>query len=301
MKLGFSTLACPDWDLATIARQAKDLGYQGIELSALGGRPIAPGEPVLAADPPAVRKLFADAGIELACLGTPVGLYGPAPGHAQAAKSEVRAYIDLAARLGCPLVRVFGGEIPPRGDRNTALTEIAAVLRDLALAAAASDIEIVLENDGVFPGSRDLWFILDAVDHPTVRCCWNPLPAVAVRERPTLSVPRLGTRIGVVHLCDARFGPDDKFEAYELPGAGQAELPRLLDLLHGIAYDGYVIFDWPKTRLASLAPPEQSLPAAAKFMKERIEAKGEVLTAYKGDKTAPRFSQRPPRPPVRIP
>jgi sugar phosphate isomerase/epimerase len=274
MKLGFSTAACPAWDLATIVGRAKELGYQGVEVSALEGRAITASDPALAGDPPAVRQLFADADVELACLGTPVRLCGADAGHTQAAKADVLAYLDLAARLGCPLVRVFGGVVSSGGDRNAVLAKIAAALRDLAPAAATLGVAIVLENDGPFAGSRDMWFIMDAVGHPSVRCCWNSLHAMTIRERPTLSVPRLGTRIAVVHVCDGRFSSsaEAQFEAYELPGNGQVEIPRCLELLRGIAYDGYVVFEWPMVRVASLAPPESSLPAAAKYLKGLLEA-----------------------------
>lgn len=299
MKPGFSAVACPQWDLATIVRRAKEFGYEGIEVATLGGRALSPTEPALADDPAAVRRLFADAGVELVCLATPVRVAGADADRTRAARSELLAFLDLAARLGCPFVRVFAARPPPAGDRNAALVRTASALRDVAPAAAARNVEILVENDSAAPGSRDLWFITDAAAHPAVRCCWNPLVAATIGERPTLSVPRLGTRLGMVRISDGRFGPDGRLEGYELPGNGQAEPARLIELLRGIAYDGYVVFHWPRSRIGSLAPAEEVLPAAVKFLRERIEAKGEVLSAYKGDKTAPRFAQRPPRSPVR--
>jgi len=300
MKLGFSTVACPQWDLATIVRRAKEFGYEGVEVAALAGRAISPAEAALADDPVAVRRLFADAGVELVCLGTPIRVAGADADRTRSARSELLAFLDLAARLGCPLVRVFGGKPPPVGDRNAVLARTAAALRDIAPAAAARNVEILIENASAVPGSRDLWFVADAAAHPAVRCCWNPLAAAAIGERPTLSVPRLGTRIGMVRISDGRFGPDGHLEGYALPGNGQAELTRLIELLRGIAYEGYVVFHWPQPRTGSPAPAEEALPIAAKFLRERIDAKGEALSAYKADKTAPRFAQRPPRLPVRM-
>jgi len=32
MKIGFSTLGCPDWTLSEILATAKDLGYNGVEI-----------------------------------------------------------------------------------------------------------------------------------------------------------------------------------------------------------------------------------------------------------------------------
>src|SRR4029453_4531661 len=37
MKLAFSTLGCPNWDLSKVIASARKWGYDGIELRALGG------------------------------------------------------------------------------------------------------------------------------------------------------------------------------------------------------------------------------------------------------------------------
>src|SRR5918998_366989 len=37
MKLAFSTLGCPNWELEDVARAAREYGYAGVELRALGG------------------------------------------------------------------------------------------------------------------------------------------------------------------------------------------------------------------------------------------------------------------------
>ena len=37
MKLAFSTLGCPDWDITRIAETAGQLGYDGVELRAVSG------------------------------------------------------------------------------------------------------------------------------------------------------------------------------------------------------------------------------------------------------------------------
>jgi sugar phosphate isomerase/epimerase len=37
MKLAFSTLGCPDWELAEVIAGARKYGYDGVELRALSG------------------------------------------------------------------------------------------------------------------------------------------------------------------------------------------------------------------------------------------------------------------------
>ncbi len=323
MKLAFSSAACPEWDLATMVTRAKELGYQGIELRGLQGQMHLPLAPQLAGDPQKVGRLIRDTGVELVCLSTSAAFHMRDPREVAEKAAEVREYIELAGRLGCPFVRIFGSEIPKLKipflgyeRRETVMARIAQALRPLADYAAQHRVILLLENSGDFTDSASLWYMVDAVDSPALKCLWNPLNALIRRERPTISIPRLGGRIGMIHLCDGKFagapagsnanvgshpsggasamsGSAAKFgfEGYALPGQGSVEIPRLVQLLKGIAFRGYICFDWPRLWNTSLAPAEQALTAFAEYIKPMLDEKPMELTAYKGDKYGPKFSQ----------
>jgi sugar phosphate isomerase/epimerase len=91
-----------------------------------------------------------------------------------------------------------------------------------------------------------------------------------------------------VHICDASFNADVLVD-YKLPGEGDLEVARQIEILKGMAFDGYVVFEWPRRWVDRLAAPETSLPAAAKFLRDLLNEKQPILTAYKGDKNAPKF------------
>ena len=76
-------------------------------------------------------------------------------------------------------------------------------------------------------------------------------------------------------------------------------MPRLLELVLGIGYDGYLMVEWPKLWDPSLPEPDQFLPAAATFLRDSLDIKREPLAAYKGDKNKPKFAERPQRIPNR--
>jgi sugar phosphate isomerase/epimerase len=296
MKLGFSSQGCPDWDLDTLVAQAAAMGYQGVELYGLQGEMHLPALPLMRQDPKAVASRFRDAGIELVCLSTANAFHWQDRRRIAENQQQVREFIELAGELGCPYVRVLAGELPRNEARNTTLPRIADALRELSGIAAANGTIILLENHGDFAGSRDLWWILDTVQHPAVRACWHPCHGQAAGDRPSLAIPRLGRRIALAHLVDGQFAANGAFEAYALPGAGQVDLELTLDLLRGIGYEGYLIFDWPRRRIASLPGAEQALPAALAKMKamlDKLESTKE-LTAYKGDKNAPRYRKPSP-------
>jgi len=132
------------------------------------------------------------------------------------------------------------------------------------------------------------------VNHAHVRCCWNQCSAMVARERATTSVPRLGRKIGLVHVCDAQFDEEGVPGQYIAPGKGSVEVARQIELLKGVGYDGYLVFEWPALWVDSLAGPDAVLPEVAKFLRACLDAKQQPLTAYKGDKHAPKFTRVPP-------
>ena len=292
MKLGFSTLACPAWDLETIAAQATEYDYAGVELCRLEGEPDLTRAPALTLDPPKVRRRFADAGLELVCLGTEASFTSPSAMERAGHEEQVRRHIELAARLDCPCVRVFSGTVPPGANRHPVQARVAEHLRSLAPFAAEHRVTILVENSGDFARSKDLWFFADAVEHPAVQCCWNVVHGMTTGEKSTISIPRMGGQLGLVHLSDATFDEQHRLTGYVAPGSGQVEFERLVQLLRGIAYTGYLMFDWPQALLAGPGEPDQVLSQFANLMHDLLNVEPEVLTAYKGDKHPAKFASR---------
>ncbi len=74
MKIGFSSLVCPNWDLPTIIDQAAALGFHGFELRGLQGELHLPLSPQLARNPGQVAAMCKEKNVELVCLGSSVTL-----------------------------------------------------------------------------------------------------------------------------------------------------------------------------------------------------------------------------------
>ncbi len=292
MKMGFSSLVCPGWDLETIITEAQSFGFDGVELRGLQGELHLPLVPALAGQPDRVRQLFDEHNVELFCLGTSATLDSRRREEVARQKGTITEFIELAAGLGCPYVRLYVGEVQRRDHHRKALSRIAEALISLVPVASRHSVTLLVENGGDFPTSEDLWFLIDAVDHPAVRCCWNQCNARSVGERPTSSVPRLGNKIGLVHLCDATFDEYGVLLDYKPLGEGDVGIARLIELLRGIICDGHLVFEWPKMWIESLPAPQAALPEVARFLRERVDEKQPILSAYKGDKHAPKMAER---------
>lgn len=297
MKLAFNSIANVGWDLPTLVMKAKEYGYQGIELRGVSGQLHLPLASELSSSPARIAGLIRDTGVDLICLNSAASFHMTKPAEVAENLATAREYIELAGRLKCPMVRVFAGEIP-KGKifyerRETVLGRIVDALRTLVPVAAEHGVTVVVENGGDFTDSASMWYIVDAVDSPVVQCCWNPFAARTRMERPTTSIPRLGAKIAMVHICDGKFAANGGLDSYAVPGQGDLEIPRLVQLLKGIAYQGHLVVDWPKLWVPSLADADKVLPAAAKFLKPLIDEKPIAMTAYKGDKNAPRQGLAP--------
>ena len=70
-------------------------------------------------------------------------------------------------------------------------------------------------------------------------------------------------------------------------------MAKQIELLKGLAYDGYVVFEWPKLWIESLPDADTVLPSVARFLRECVDSQQAVLSAYKNDKNKPRMSARP--------
>jgi sugar phosphate isomerase/epimerase len=298
MKLGFSSLCCPTWDVRTILEQAVLMGFDGVELRGLQGELHLPLHPELAQNAPAVVEACRAMKVELACLGSSAS-FGSSRSHEVAdQRAQVREYIELARKLDCRFVRVFTGDIPPGSNRYATLGRIAGALSDLVPYAARNQVVLLIENSGDLASSRDLWFLLDTVSMPNLQACWNPINGLSIGEHASLAIPRLGIRTSMVHIADANFS-GQILQGYASLGKGTTDLPRTVELLQGIGFDGYLTVEWPRLWKSDLQEPEEFLPEAVAFLREQLSIERVPLTAYKGDKNKPRFAPRGPRTPTK--
>lgn len=296
MKIGFSSLTAPQWDLQTLISKAGEMGYDGLELRGIKGQLELTTIPELAGKPEYVREQLAENKVELICLGSSVTFDTKNKKTLAEQKGILTEYIELAASLGCPNVRIYAGEIQPGFgpiplDNLRALqARVAEALVEMAPVAAKHGVTILIENGGDLADSAAMWFLVDATGYPSVQCCWNQCLAVPASELPTTSIPRLGRKIGMVHICDAHFAENSGLlQGYCLPGEGETQVDRQVELLKGLAYRGYLTFEWPRLWDSSLPEPDDVLPKVISYLKEQLDAKQNILSAYKGDKNPTRF------------
>jgi len=283
MKYAFTTLGCPDWDLQTVVRNARDMGFDGIDFRGLGPHKWdADGakwvgldmditaNDLFTKDLNATKKLIADAGLEVA--GVSSGAFLARREGTEAAMDEARRYIDLAVALDSKIVRVFGGSsFEKEGiSREDATKILAESLSALGADAGKVGVTVALETHDAWTGSPDVKAVMDLVASPAVGVLWDTHhPYRMVNESPATTWGLLGDRICYTHVKDSQIDEDGSLRMCGT-GAGTIPLKEIVDALKQGGYDGYLTLEWEKMWHMELAEPEVAFPQYLAKMKELV-------------------------------
>jgi len=169
MKLAFSTLGCPDWELREIVAAARNWGYDGVELRAVGGSLDLLGRAEFApAQLATTRAYFEDAGIEICCVDTSCAFHSADENERANQVKIALGHADLAARLGASLIRVFPDTIQAAAERAETRDWIVASLRDVA-ERLPDGVNVALETHGDFARAEYAAEIVTLANHPQVK------------------------------------------------------------------------------------------------------------------------------------
>lgn len=270
MKLAFSTVAMPDWTLERVIDLAARVDVDGVELRTFGdcSDHFTP-EPCLSSFPK-IRSLFADAGLVPACLATSITFDAPVKPPVlgrlwtdyELPVKHTKRMIEVATQIECPMVRVFGFELPARESRRSGLRRIVDRLQLAAACARNTGVRLVIENGGSFPTAEDLAEIIDRTASPLVEAAYSPAVAQAVGEDPIDGVDLLGDRLASVKIKDfAGTTP-------VLIGRGEMRCQETVARLGQRGFGGWIVVEWDRMWLRQLAEPEQVIPQAVDAVAE---------------------------------
>lgn len=190
----------------------------------------------------AVTRSCARAGVQVACIESPVGKSSILePREAEEANLE-RLFV-VAERLGTRRIRIFSYYPPagtPQSDYGSFTEEAAARLGRLAEKASAAGFLLLLENEKDIVGDtiERCAALMHQVAGDSLRFLWDPANFVQVGEaHPTTDGwASLSPYLSYVHIKDARF-PDGAVVA---AGEGDGEVGQLLHALVACGYQGFL-------------------------------------------------------------
>jgi len=258
MKLAFSTLGCPNWDLEQILSTARTHGYGGVELRFYDGSFDLPAKLAeFPGGPEGFARRFSEAGVEICVHGSSVVLSKP-----ETDLSEAERMIDLTAQLNAPYMRVFGGQVPEGESREACRTRAAEKLARLGRYAVERDVRVLLETHDAFSTGEAVAQLMAEAGDMGTGVIWDLRHPYASGEAPARTAELIGGRTYHAHIKDERADG-----TMTLLGEGDVPLRELLGKLRDLGFGGYVSFEWEKAWHPEIADPEIAIPHAARYLK----------------------------------
>src|SRR4030095_12395302 len=173
MKLAFSTLGCPDWEVPQIVQTAQRLGYQGVELRAVGGTLDLLERPEFTSGQ--VRTTlsqFVDRNIEVCCVDTSCAFHSPVERERSIQVDVAVAHAELAAALQAPFIVVCPDKVKAGATREETRDYIVESLTRIAQ-RLPGEVAVALETHGDFARTEAARDVVTLVDHPQVKLIWD--------------------------------------------------------------------------------------------------------------------------------
>ncbi len=211
----------------------------------------------------------------MVAVGASSAFSSPDPAARAAQEADLRGMLELAADVGAPLVRAYGGGfprpyardvgrdygggLPPGVDPDAVCAYIAESLARTADRARELGVGIVVETHDGLSSARRLAQVLGLAGRPEVQALWDVLHPTRLGETPAEVWGLIGPRVRHVHFKDAGRDAAGRWRAAPL-GEGEVPLRGCLDVLRGAGYGGWITLEWEKYWEPDIAEPEEALP-----------------------------------------
>jgi sugar phosphate isomerase/epimerase len=267
MKLSFSTLGCPRWNLDNIIRAAGEYGFQGIEIRGVKDDLDVSRRPEFTVGANRTRRLLHGHGTEIVCFSSSVMLSNPDPEASVASLDELKRYRELCVAFGTPFIRIFGGNIGATS-REAALETAAASLRNFADIVAGTGVKILVETHDDWMRADHMKALMQASASDAIGLLWDTNhPYMFLGEAPTLTWRETGAWVHHTHWKDSKRNPQAK-HGFEPVLMGDGDLPHqeIYQVLKDGNYQGYFSLEWEKRWHPEIPEPEIAFPQYVEYM-----------------------------------
>lgn len=208
------------------------------------------------AEIPAVKRVCADLGLELPVYSISTNFFQPDARERARQLASLRQGVDVAARLGAPLLRVFSGDLLPGYSLDEGFAWVTDSLASGADYAGRQGITLVLENHGHIAGrSEQVRSIIESVASAALRANLDTGNFLLVGEDPVEAAAVLADLVALVHLKDfTRAVADETGHVYQgldgqnytgsIIGEGLVDLNAIHGILARQGYDGWLSLEY---------------------------------------------------------
>ena len=269
MKLAFSTLGCPHWELRQIIAAARSLGYDGVELRAVGGSLDLLSRAEFGQVQLATTRAHFENEVAICCVDTSCVFHSPDASERANQVKIALAHAKLAAKLGAPLIRVFPDKIQSGAQREETRDWIAGCLREVAQ-RMPEGVAVGFETHGDFARADYAAEIVTLANHPQVKLIWDVANSLAAGDDIQHAARVVQPYLAHVHLRDAKPVAGSEHWLPVLAGAGRVSFVEAVTALAELNYDGFISFEWEKYWHPEIEEPEVALPDFINAMRELL-------------------------------
>lgn len=262
MKLSFSTLGCPGWNIEKVVEKAIEYDFDGVELLVKNRRHVD--VDMTLEERIYMRDLFKENRLDICCLSGYAFFGGGDHRDMEENTNLLLEYIKLAADLGAPYIRVFAGGYSDAISIDEAAANTAACLNICGWEAEKAGVVILIETHHAFRKGMYIRKILNRITNNGVAVLWDALHTFTENEAFEETYRVLSTKIKHIHIKDAILL--DKQDKPCLLGMGNFPLTQLIELLKRNGYNGFLSFEWEKTWHMELEEPDIAFPGYIEHM-----------------------------------
>ncbi len=269
MKISFMTWACPDWTLSQVLTAAVRWGYDGVEPRAEANQQHGIEITATKKERHTIRKQFEDMGVEMSCIATSRKYALIDDEERRESIDLTKRYIELAADLGCPNIRVFGGPTPKEISREDAQKLVAEALAELGPFAAEHNVVVCLETHDDYSLADWAAATVKMAGAPGLGIVWDIMHPYRHGQTIQQAFDAVKDLVRHCHVHDGKRPADGGPAGWELALMGEGDIPHdeAVKLLATIDFQGHLSGEY-----INFLPPEQLLPHEAQALRSYIDA-----------------------------
>lgn len=274
MRIAFSTSACPEWTIETVAAKAREMQFDGVEFRSFGpGSTRIACDPMLT-DPSKIDGLFSRLGLTPLSIATSLSfdepIRPPVIGRVLRDQSvqprRCKRFVLQASKMDCPFVRVFAFQTHGKESPEAASKRITNRLFMAVDGCAKTGVRLLLENGGSFRTASALKPLVRASDMDGLLAVSYSVPVGrAAGESLEDALDLLGDKIQIVKIKDFKDG------APSIAGEGDQDVAGTLDTLASRGFRGWVVYEHDRLWMPEAISPETALEPLPRMFAEIME------------------------------
>ena len=272
MKLAFTTLGCPNWDLDTIITNAVENGYDGVDFRGYLGQLDIYNFPEFSTHAKDTARRFQEHSLEIPCFSSSVRLYTSTNEEYEKYLEELKEYAKLCKVFDATYIRVFGGSIG-NTSREEALDIVESNVLNYLKIAEEYDVHLLFETHDDWTNCEYMRAVFNRVNSDRFHILWDVHhPYRTVGEQPNQTWDALGDWIKYTHWKDS-FVKVDTPRGYQLCLLGEGDVPlqEIYTLLKDKGYEGYCTLEWEKKWCPEIEEPEIAFEQYIDFMRNTLK------------------------------